>query len=115
MMKDERVVHENGNIPKSAILALGTCLKTLLLAPNVGDRFKRTIVSLVARAVDELPRNGARSAFRRVLVKSIAQGGVGMSATDYEYVQALRRAFGDIDHVLRERLDDLTNALATSG
>ena len=67
MMKDERVVHENGNIPKSAILALGTCLKTLLLAPNVGDRFKRTIVSLVARAVDELPRNGARSAFRRSL------------------------------------------------
>ena len=41
ILENDEVVHENGNIPKSATLALGMCLETLLVVPSVGQAFKQ--------------------------------------------------------------------------
>ena len=114
MLDNERVDHENGNIPKSAILALGMCLRDLLLAGNVGDRFKGTVVDLVIRTIGNLPQNGPRSGFRRVMIASIVQGGSHWSATDRAYGKELLAGYYALDHVLRERLDDVTSAFQNS-
>jgi hypothetical protein len=110
-LDNEGIDHENGNIPKSAILALGTCLRDLLLAENVGERFKQTIVDLVIRGVGQLPRNGPRSAFRRVMIVSVVQGGPHLGPNDRTYGRRLKAGYLKMDHVLRGRLDDLTSAM----
>jgi hypothetical protein len=110
-LDNERIDHENGNIPKSAILALGTCLRDLLLAETVGERFKQTIVDLVISGVGQLPRKGPRSAFRRVMIVSVVQGGPHWGPNDSAYTRRLNDAYLKMDYVLRERLDDLTSAM----
>jgi hypothetical protein len=111
-LQNTRVDHENGNIPKSAILALGSCLFALWRAENVGHRFKMTIYNTVMHLIGDLLRTGELSGFRIVLIHSIIAGGPRFSSEqDQAYRQWLSSRYREVDHVLRERLGDYEAAL----
>ncbi len=110
-LENERVDHENNNIPKSAILALGMCLRDLLLAEKVGARFKQTIISLVLSGIARLERDGPLGAFRRVLIASIVQGGPSGSDNNEAYIQQIAMGYRAANYSTKSRLDDLALAL----
>ncbi|MDF2811088.1 MAG: hypothetical protein K0S56_2119 [Microvirga sp.] len=101
--------HQNGNIPKSAIIALGDCLRRVLLSGAVSDRFKNYLVEITCRCVVKLPADGDKTGFRKSLIASILAGGPMMKT---DHLARLHEAFVDLDHVLREHLDDVRAALA---
>lgn len=88
VLENERASHENGNIPKSAIIALGDCLRQVLLSEAVSDRFKSYLAEIVFRSLDKLPRDGARSRFRRSLIASLLGGGAMRSMDHQPALQA---------------------------
>jgi hypothetical protein len=114
MLDNERLDHKNGNIPKSAILALGMCRRDFLLAENVGEGFKRTIVTLVIGGIGHLPRYRPRTAFRRLMIASVVQGGLHSPPNDWAYGQQLNAGYETIDNVLRERLGNAQGVLRLS-
>jgi hypothetical protein len=46
-LKNHKFDHENGNIPKSAIMTMIMCLKSVILADNISDKFKRYLLSIL--------------------------------------------------------------------
>ena len=108
ILESEAAVHQNGNIPKSAIIALGDCLRQVLISSAVSDRFKDYLSEIVFRCVDKLPTAGPKAGFRNSLIASLIAGGPS-HATDH-YTR-LWQAFGDLDHVLLHRLGDVRTAL----
>lgn len=99
---------ENGNIPKSAVIALGDCLRQVLLSEAVSDRFKRYLAEMVFRCIANLPTEGERAGFRKTLVASVLAGGV---MTRSDHLGHLRSIFDREDHLLQERLEDFRMAL----
>ncbi len=108
MLESTRATHQNGNIPKSAIIALGDCLRQVLKSDEVSDRFKGTLVDLVFSALDRLPKTGPRAGFRESFVASLIAGGP-LLMTDH--LPRLYSAFCDLDHILRGRLSDAEAAV----
>lgn len=108
MLETNRATHQNGNIPKSAIIALGDCLRQVVRSDEVSDRFKGTLVDLVFRTVDGLPIKGPRAGFRLSLVASLTAGGPHARS---DHLPSLYSAFLDLDHVLRGRLHDADAAM----
>lgn len=107
-LKSIRATHQNGNIPKSAIIALGDCLRQVLLSDEVSDAFKATLCDLVFSALDKLPDTGARAGFRASLIASLISGGPLLMS---DHLPRLYGAFSDLDHVLRHRLQDAQTAM----
>jgi len=107
-LESDQANHENGNIPKSAIIALGDCLREVLLAEAVSDRFKNHLADICFRCLSKLPKNGDKAGFRRSMIASLIAGGP-LRKTDH--LPRLLEAFGDLDHVVRARLDDFAEAL----
>lgn len=98
--------HQNGNIPKSATIALGRSLSTVLMSNRIGDEFKTYLMEVVARDVKGLK---AGSPIRAALIHAIVTGGVDFSRAGY--LPRLRTAFGSIDFVLRFDVADLDAAI----
>lgn len=46
VLEDDALTHENGNIIKSSILALGMCLKTILVTESITTRLKSYLASI---------------------------------------------------------------------
>jgi hypothetical protein len=109
ILENDEVALENGNIPKSATIALGMCLKTLLIVPCVGEAFKQDIHDFVMRSTGDLSKTGVEGRFRALLIKTIVQG--GLSKATRPYGEELTRLFDETDHVLRANLDDYKDAL----
>lgn len=108
-LENERVDHENGNIPKSAALCLAQCMRTLLLSANVPQRFKRYIAHMILRDISHLQRQGPMARIRAATINAIARGGV--LSKDSAYGTELRAALASADHFLRADLPDLAAAL----
>ncbi len=104
-VESDEVTHDNGNIPKSAALCLGDCMRTLFLAANVPWKFKKYISDMVFRRISEMRESGPVAIIRRSAIKSIAAGGV--LGPDGGYGAALQRALESVDHFVREDLADL--------
>ncbi|CAM3121531.1 hypothetical protein EJ082_15115 [Brevundimonas diminuta] len=100
--------HQNDNIPKSAIIALGDCLRQVLMAEAVSDRFKDYLAEVVFRCVTKLPAEGDKAGFRQSLVASLLAGGPMREA---DHLPRLHEAFAGLDHILRERLYDVWGPL----
>jgi hypothetical protein len=49
--------HENNNIAKSSIFCLSTCMRAVLLADNLGQRFQNYIAEIILRIYFELMRS----------------------------------------------------------
>ena len=96
---NDNLTHENGNIPKSAALALGSCLEFLLTADSVSERFKEYIHDIVIRTMRHKSKGGLWGRHRAILIKSIIQGGLHQPTHDYG--EALKRLWQSADHVVR--------------
>lgn len=102
--ENNRVDHENGNIPKSAAIALGMCVKTIILSDRMSARFKQYILGIALRTVSEMPPGGAMAKLREVSLRSIAEGGV-VSGGD-EYRQRLVDLYQEIKQPWHHDVDD---------
>lgn len=110
--------HENGNIPKSSMLALGQVVKQILVTDALSDRFKKYIMDIVFRRYFELRKAAATKPYADALMNSIECGGFSMGALPYEYAQYLLDLFEEFDRIpyeidlsdeLRQRLQENVN------
>lgn len=109
--QDDRVDAENGNIPKSAAIALGQCLSGLLLSERITDRVKSAFVRSAIGAIEDLPRDAGESGrLRRVTIASVITGG-GLR-WEAEYRERLADFVAEVDRFRLAGLDDFTDALS---
>jgi hypothetical protein len=110
---NDRVDAENGNIPKSAAIALGQCLNKLLLSDRISSRVKSAFVRTAISAIEDLPRDPPESGrLRRVTIASVATGG-GLSR-EAEYRERLADIVETVDRFMLAGLDDFTEALGAA-
>lgn len=103
---------ENGNIPKSAILALGQCFSILLDAQQISPRFKGYIHDIVMNTIRNLSRDGVSGGpYRTVLIQSVIHGGMWGSRMPPTHGTRLRELWLRADHVMRAAMDDYESAL----
>lgn len=60
-------LHDNGNIPKSSIIALGFSLEDILSAENISERFKQYLMDIVFRLYFELRKDSVTEEYGKVL------------------------------------------------
>jgi hypothetical protein len=105
--------HDNGSIPKSAILAIGQCLRHVLRASQLTARFKSDAVEWVLRDLKDVQRHHHARALADTLVLSVAHGGLrstgALGHTLYE--GWLLSAIADIDlHLCMDIVDRFPNS-----
>ena len=110
---NDRVDNENGNIPKSAAIALGLCLQTTLMSDRVSRAVKGALVRSALSTLKDLSRDaGGNGALRRATSGSIiAGGGLGNA----QYRECLKELVEDTDPLWLAGIDDFTDALAATG
>ena len=86
--------HENNNIPKSSILALGQCCRTVLSADNLGSAQKHRLTDMVFRLYLDLRLAGFER-YAEVLGKAVYAGGFHTRRNDSSYIDALFQIFED--------------------
>lgn len=107
--KNMMAAHENGNIPKSAALALGDCLRILVTSENIGEKFQIYIYDIVVRQIRRFQRHGVQGQMRQILINAVI--GRGALGIELQYGARLKNLLRGIDHVLRNELDDYRAAL----
>lgn len=91
--------HENGNIPKSSMLALGQILKQILLSDVITDRFKKYISDMVFRRYFELKKVPKTRTYAEALINCIRCGGFSMGRGELAYSKYLLDCFDDFDRI----------------
>ncbi|MFC4295976.1 hypothetical protein ACFO0A_13020 [Novosphingobium tardum] len=110
--ENDRVDHENGNIPKSAALALGICMRTIILSDRISERVQRTLVGVALSPLSDPYLREGHDRLRKVLIGSIIAGGiVGGGAP---YLARLRELYAQRDRPWLDDLDDFRTALAAA-
>lgn len=89
-LKSIRVDHENSNIPKSAILALGDCVQQVLLCDKLSERLQETLMSVAFGTYFDLRSSAKSGQYAEALRNAIVSGGFGRRDGDYEYRRRLR-------------------------
>lgn len=106
VLDNERVDHENDNIPKSAILAIGLIVKDIIMTDKLEDRFKSYLIKTVLRLLSEL-NTKEKLPYRRVLEKSILSGGFNIGQNNQVYHQNLKLILNGVDDIiLRSEMND---------
>jgi hypothetical protein len=93
ILKSTRADHENGNIPKSSILALCECGRWVLESDNLTVRFKRYLMDMVFTLYFDLRLNDKLLGYTTVLRNAIEQGGTHARRKNQKYRDALVAAF----------------------
>ena len=93
--------HENESIAKSAALALGQVLRSVLLADAVDPGFRSYLMGMALRTSKEVEHDG-REDLAAVIRRSIAQGGPLPPRSD-AYPERLVEVFRDVDWLLRDK------------
>lgn len=120
VLKNTLVEHENGNIPKSSMLALGKITKQILTSDSVSGDFKQYIMDIIYHQYFTLRAVGTTKAYAEALMNALRCGGPQMIDAPIEYTQKLLDTFNCFDHSpheidlsdqLRDILtNDITNA-----
>lgn len=97
--------NENSNIPKSAAICLADCLETIITSNQVDQTFKVYCTEIVMRVLSQCEEGFFRRAFVCCL---LGENGYGDKA---QYLRELSYLVANIDHVIRFRIEDLTEAL----
>ena len=108
-MENENLCHDNGSIPKSAVLGLGNIVFMVVSSPIVSLRFKTCILEMVCRHFRDNAHDDEHKSLNRVLMKSILRNGFH-NKLDCGYLDILCDCYQDIDHVIRFELEEF-NAL----
>ncbi len=83
---------ENGNIPKSSILALAQCSRHVLESDQIGDRLKQSLMDIVFGLYFDLRAEADFEGYATVLRKALSAGGLYRRCPDAKYHDALVRA-----------------------
>ena len=110
VLNNENLSHENGNIPKSSVLALVQVLRYILLSSTVTLSFKVYILEIVLMTLKDLRNNKNLSGHARVLEKAIINGGFGYPDNPM-YLTELKAAYDQVDIKLRFEDQEFANAL----
>ncbi len=107
---------ENGNIPKTAILALGECAGHVLLSDKLRDKFKDTVMDGTFGLYFRLRQSAKLSQYAEVLGSSLRHGGLASWTADPMYLANLHESFGRLQHEYRikhdpEHVSDLARAI----
>jgi hypothetical protein len=95
-LRDISVEPQNNNIPKSSIIALGQCLRTLLTAERIPDQFKHEELHVVYNLYFDLVGMGAHR-YAEVLLLVLRPGAIHTVVDEVEYVRQLAAGFDDFD------------------
>lgn len=106
---------DNNNIPMSAAMALGTCVKALFTSERIGDKFLVYMYEVILTAVKRLRREGFEGKLRNFLIRSIIHGGQGgrggRITHGHAYGWRLITLLSKVDHVLESYVDDYVHEL----
>jgi len=92
---NESVDHENANIVKSAILAIGMILREVMLTENLTAKFKAYLLEIVIRTHDRLAAVDSLQPYGRVLRDSIHRGAFRYGR-NVEYITTLQSTYNQI-------------------
>jgi hypothetical protein len=93
VLHSTRADHENGNIPKSGILALCECARLVLESDNLTPRLKHYLMDMVFRLYFDLRLKDTLLGYATVLRNAIVRGGTYAPQNDRKYRDALVTAF----------------------
>lgn len=106
---NDRVDHENGNIPKSAALALGIAMRTIVMSERIDNDVKKNLLDMSVRSFRELSKEGGAGLLRSSVIKSIAAGGPAGGGPIYR--QKLENLYGQIERPWQFDLADFEEAI----
>jgi hypothetical protein len=92
-LQSRRADHENGNIPKSSILALSQCARHILVSESIDQKLKQYLMDIIFRLYFDLRENGNFDNYAEVLTNALSQGGFYRPRSDDKYHRALVDAF----------------------
>jgi hypothetical protein len=101
ILKSPRADHENGNIPKSAILALGESVRFVLESRNIAERQKRTLVNMVFNLYFDLCETDGFADYAKAVLNSLSHGGPRTSKPGETYWQGLKAIFDAEEYEFR--------------
>jgi hypothetical protein len=104
---------DNGNIPVSAAVALGSCIATIVMSARIGREFAGSMHEVVMRDIRTLACDGVEGAMRSLLIQSVVRGGQAHPGPLYQ--ERLGMFFERADLVLQAELEDYRAALVASG
>lgn len=119
ILHSTRVDHENNNIPKSAILSLSECMRSIVEAGNIGARFRRYLIGIVLELYFKLRKTVGYEPYATVLLQALAQGGFFRRRDSNSYSTFLVKAFEEqkMEYLIKhshEHVSELEGALRTS-
>jgi hypothetical protein len=88
---------ENGNIPKSSMIALSRCLYTVLTSKNIGDRTKSSLAKMLFDLYFDLRASERFDSYAEVLLTALSQGKSSREDND-EYLERLVYIFQEEKH-----------------
>ena len=98
VLHSTRADHENGNIPKSCIIALGECSRHVLESKKLSEKFKDSVMNGTFELYFTLRLSGKLSEYAGVLGLSLRHGGLESLRTDPLYMKRLHASFGRLRH-----------------
>jgi hypothetical protein len=101
--------NDNGNIPKSAALAVGRALSYVVMSDTISPNFACYMVEAVARDIRDLYPEGDTQKMRAALVEAVAHGGVHRPKPGYP--RRLSALLGQLDPLLAHEVSDLSEAI----
>lgn len=96
-IKSTSATHENGNIPKSAMLALGRVFREVHTSDDIDNRFRRYLTEIVFRLYFDLHIRQEFLPYSEALLNALRNGGFSMSRASLEYSVSLLESFCHID------------------
>ena len=106
----EDISRDNGSIPKSAVIALGDCLRSIMVNDKVHREFRSLLLSVVLRRYFDLWKNPRMHGLARVFLESMVKGGSEFErADDLKYILNFEESLQHVDLVpyLGAHLDEL--------
>ena len=102
--------HENGNIPKSAILALGECVRIVLKSENLPLKFRHYLLDVVFNTYFDLRRVQRLENYATVFRATLVQGGHHPRSNDEQYQTLLCESFehNRLEYVITRENDHVT-------
>jgi hypothetical protein len=99
----------NDNIPASASIALGRCLRTVIMSERIGIKFAAYMHDVVMMDIKGIWRGANVDHIRAFFIQAVVHGGDGQ--LDENYGQRLATFFSMTDHILRHDVSDYKKAL----
>jgi hypothetical protein len=103
--------HENNNIVKSAIIALGECSWFILNGNELGEKFQDYLMDIIFELYFELRKSARSEPYANVLALAVNYGGALSRRNDHTYHDELLRSFTSNrrEYVIKNDLEAVAN------